>query len=71
MLLVLYCLTERNTMRTTDNPKEVQIGLRLPKDLKKQFEDKTWELRTNMSEVARTLIEDWLKKQSKNNQKAV
>ena len=46
--------------------KDVELlGVKLPTEVKKEFEKKATELDLTMSQVARRLIEDWLKKDPK------
>lgn len=41
------------------------LGVKLPPEVKKEFEKKATELDLTMSQVARRLIEEWLKKEPK------
>lgn len=45
-------------MRTA---KTETLTIRLPEEVKKEFEEKTHELELSMAQVARKLIEDWVK----------
>ena len=50
-------------MKKDVEKKDVELlGVKLPTEVKKEFEKKATELDLTMSQVARRLIEDWLKK---------
>lgn len=50
-------------LRSQDN--DARLTLRVPEDLKKDFESKSGELNLSMSQVGRKLIEDWIKSKPK------
>ncbi len=41
------------------------LGVKLPPEVKKEFDKKAKEIDLTMSQVARRLIEEWLKKEPK------